>query len=114
MIASYQVPNFYLLIFRERETHINLLFHLFVHSLVDSFFKKRFYLLIFREGEGREKARERNISVWLPFMWPPLRTWPVTQVCALTGNRTGDPLVLSLCSISQGHWLILICAVTED
>ena len=24
---------------------------------------------------------------------PLLGTWPTTQVCALTGNRTGDPLV---------------------
>ena len=24
---------------------------------------------------------------------PLLGTWPTTQACALTGNRTGDPLV---------------------
>ena len=24
---------------------------------------------------------------------PPLRTWPATQACALSGNRTSDPLV---------------------
>ena len=52
----------------------------------------RFYLFIFR-GKGREKERERNINVWLPVMWPPLRTWPTAQACALTGNRTGDPLL---------------------
>ena len=33
---------------------------------------------------------ERNISVWLPVMHPLLDTWPATQACTLTGNRTGD------------------------
>ena len=37
------------------------------------------YLLLERGG-GREKERERNISVWLPL------TWPATQACTLTGN----------------------------
>ena len=50
-------------------------------------------------GEGREKERERNIDVWLPPMWPPLGTWPASQACALTGNRTGNPLVHSPHSI---------------
>ena len=50
-------------------------------------------LLIFR-GRGRRK-RERNINVWLPLAHPPLGTWPTTQTCALTGSRTGDPLVFS-------------------
>ena len=53
-----------------------------------SFFKKKI-LFIFRE-RGREKERERNISVWLPLLCPLLGTWPATQACALTGNRTGD------------------------
>ena len=30
---------------------------------------------------------------WLPLACPPLGTWPATQACTLTGNRTGDPLV---------------------
>ena len=58
-------------------------------------FLKRFYLFIFREGKGGRK-RERNISVWLPLTRPLLGTWPATQACALTGNRTGDPLVCRL------------------
>ena len=37
--------------------------------------------------------RDRNINVWLPLTHPPLGTWPATQAHALTGNRTGDPLV---------------------
>ena len=40
--------------------------------------------------------RERNINVWLPLTRPLLGTWPTTQACALTGNRTSDPLVLRL------------------
>ena len=30
----------------------------------------------------------------LPLVHPTLGTWPATQACALTGNQTGDPLVL--------------------
>ena len=49
------------------------------------------YLFLERR-EGKEKERERNINVWLPLLHPLLGTWPATQACALTGNRTGDPL----------------------
>ena len=58
-------------------------------------FFERFYVFIFRDRgrEGKEKERERNIIVWLPVMCPHLGTWPATQACALTGNRTGNPLV---------------------
>ena len=31
--------------------------------------------------------------MWLPLMLLVLGTWPATHACALTGNRTGDPLV---------------------
>ena len=44
-----------------------------------------------RERE-RERERERNLNVWLPFIHPPLGTWPATQACALIGNQTGNPL----------------------
>ena len=47
--------------------------------------------LFLERGEWREK--ERNINVWLPLVCPLLGTWPATQACALTGNRTGDSLV---------------------
>ena len=57
-----------------------------------SFFK--IIYLFFREEERREKERERNINEWLPLIHPLLRTWPTTQACALTRNRTGNPLVL--------------------
>ena len=52
----------------------------------------RFYLFL-ETGEGREKDKERNISVWLPLACPLLQTWPATQACALTGNRTHDSLI---------------------
>ena len=64
------------------------------------FFKDFIYSFLEREEE-KEKERERNINVWLPLMRPILRTWPATQACALTGNRTGDTLVHSPHSI---HW----------
>ena len=51
-------------------------------ELCDHFFKD---LFIFR-WEGREKEKERNISLWLPLMCPPQWTWPAIQACALTGN----------------------------
>ena len=52
--------------------------------------------MYFYRGEGREKERERNSSVWLPFERPLLGTWPATQACPLAGNQTGDLLVHSL------------------
>ena len=52
-----------------------------------------FYYLFLDRGEGREKERERNSNVWLPLTCPKLGIWPATQACALTGNRTDDPMV---------------------
>ena len=54
-----------------------------------------------------EKERERNINVWLPLKQPLMGAWPATQACALTENRTGNPLVLRptlnpLSNTSQG------------
>ena len=59
-------------------------------------FLKNIYLFIFERGEGREKERERNISVWLPLTWPQLGTWPSTQACTLMGNQTSDLSVFGL------------------
>ena len=59
----------------------------------DEFLKEFIYLFLERE-EGREKERERNISVWLPIMHPQLGTWPAPQTRALTGNQTGKPFGL--------------------
>ena len=41
--------------------------------------------------------------MWLPLMRPLLGTRPATQVCALTGNRTGDPLVCRLVLSPLSH-----------
>ena len=63
--------------------------------------------ILFLEGEGKGKEREKNSNVWLLPMHPSLGTWPKTQACALTGNRTSNPLVRRpslnpLSYISQG------------
>ena len=60
------------------------------------FFFKDFYLFIFRE-KGREGERDgEKYQCVVSSNAPPLGTWPTTQACALTGNRTGDPLVRRL------------------
>ena len=65
---------------------------LFYFQAFFSFFKKDFIYLFYRV-RVREGERQRSISMWLPLMCSQLRTSPATQACALTGNRTGDPLV---------------------
>ena len=57
------------------------------------FFFKIFICSFLERGEGREKEREININVWLPLVRPQPRTWPATQACALTGNRTSNLVV---------------------
>ena len=54
-------------------------------------FLKIFINLFLERGEGREKERERNISVWLPLTYPLLGTWPVTQACALEWESNQGP-----------------------
>ena len=55
--------------------------------LISSFSK--IFLNLFLEGEGE---REKHQCVAASHA-PPLGTWPTTQAHALTGNRTGNPLV---------------------
>ena len=55
------------------------------------FYILRFYSFIFREKEGREKERERNMSVRekhvsVASYTSPDGTWPVIQAWALTGD----------------------------
>ena len=50
-----------------------------------------------------EKERERNINVRLPLIHPLLGTWLATQACALTGNRTGDLLLLQASTQPLSH-----------
>ena len=61
-----------------------------------SIFLKNYLFIFLERGERREKEKVRNINVWLPLAHPPPETWPTTQACALTGNRTSDPLVCRL------------------
>ena len=80
------------------------------------FFKDFIYLFL-EKGERREKERERSINVCLPLLPPQLGTWTATQACALTGNRTTDPLfcrpALSLLShTSQGPAVVLFLKKT--
>ena len=65
-------------------------------------FLLQYFIYFFREGKGGRK-RERNINVWLLLSRPLLGTWPVTQACALTGNRTSDPLICRLALNPLSH-----------
>ena len=71
-----------------------------------------FVYLFLERGEGKEKEGERNIYVWLPLMCPLLGTWPATQACALTGNRTSSPLVCRLAlnplSYTSQGWIAIL------
>ena len=88
----------------------------------NSFFKDFIYsFLDRREGKekGREKERERNINVWLTLVCPLLGSWPATQACALTGNRSGDTLVLRwvpnpLSHTSQGETFNSLKSLLRD
>ena len=79
------------------------LFLLVFFSFNINFILRLFIYLFLETGEGREKERERSINVWFPLTWSPLRTWPATQACALTGNRTGDPLVRAHAQPTELH-----------
>ena len=46
-------------------------------------------LFIFRE-RGREGEKHQYV---VASQAPPLGSWPAAQACALTGNRTSDPVV---------------------
>ena len=79
-----------------------------------SYFSKKYFIYLFLErGEGREKEKDRNINVWVPLACPIPGTLPPTQACALTGNLTGNPLVLRpalspLSHTSQGRTSYLL------
>ena len=66
-------------------------------------FLKDFIYLFSERGEGREKERERNVNVWLSLACPPLGIRLATQACALTGNRTSDPMVCRLALNPLSH-----------
>ena len=69
--------------------------------LVFIFFKILF--IYFRErGRVGEREGEKHQCV-VACHTTPLRTWPATQACALTGNRTSDPLFSSLALNPLSH-----------
>ena len=94
---------------------LQVIFFLFIISIFFFYlfvFQKHLFIYFQRE-EGREKQRERNINVWLLLVRPLLGTWPTPQACALTGNRTGNPLVHRLAlnplsHTSQGYYLYFL------
>ena len=67
-----------------------------VYSCIIIYVFKYFIYFFLERGERRETERERDISAWLPLPQPPLGTWPTTQACALTGNRTSNTVVRRL------------------
>ena len=72
---------------------ITLKIYAYICNILFFYFKKDCIYLFLERGGGREKERERNINVWLPLTCPLQGTLPATQACALTGNRSSDPLV---------------------
>ena len=76
-------------------TSVNHLCHTLVisHQSGTGTFLKKILFIYLEIEEGKEKERERNINVWLPLTCLHLGTWPSTQARALTGNRTGNPVV---------------------
>ena len=72
----------------------------FMHNYKCSFFLIFIYLFLERGKGGRKRRRETSMCGCLS-LGPHRGTWSATQVCALTGNRTGNPLVHSPRSI---HW----------
>ena len=63
----------------------------FVVMFFFSSFKDFIYLLLERRRRG-EREGEKHQCV-MPLARPQLETWPATQACALTENRTRDLLV---------------------
>ena len=73
------------------------------YSSLIIYFLKGFMYLFLERGEGREKEKEGNIDVWLLLTCPQQGTQPTTQACALTGNRTSNPLLCSLVLSPLSH-----------
>ena len=71
---------------------------------VEFIFLKYFICLFLERGEGKEREGEKHQCVVASHA-PPTGglTWLATQVCALTGNQTGDPLVHRLVLSPLSH-----------
>ena len=86
---------------------IKLLKILFI--FISLFLKVYLFLQRGREGEGEGEKQQCVVASYVP----PLGTWPTTQACALTGNKTGNPLVCRpalspLSHISQSETIKLL------
>ena len=61
------------------------------------FFKILFYLFLERERKGEREGEKhpctRDNIDQLPLTRPQLGSWPASQACALTGDRTSNLLV---------------------
>ena len=66
------------------------------------YFCKDFINLLLEGKGGRKRRRETSVCGCLSHA-PPLGTWPATQACAPTGNRTCDPLVHRLALNPLSH-----------
>ena len=64
------------------------------------FFKKYLFIYFLEWKGGRKRRRETSLCGCL-FTHTQLETWPTTQACALTGNRTSHSLVHSPHSIHR-------------
>ena len=70
-----------------------------------------------REGDREEEKHQCVREKQLPLTRPQPGTWPATQACALTGNRTGNLLVHRLAlnplsHMSQGSKIFLYVSDT--
>ena len=98
-----------------RERNTNLLFHLFMCSLVASFFKDFIYL--FLGGGGKEKERDKNINMWEKHHVPPSRDLAhnpgICPDCYPDWKSNQWPFSLQdntnpLSYTSKGHWLLFV------
>ena len=64
-------------------------------------FLKRFFYLFLERGEGKEKERERNISVWLPLTCPHWGPDPQPRHMPWLGIKPATLWFAGQCSI---HW----------
>ena len=78
---------------------IRLTFH--IEGSILFYIKAFIYLFLERGKEGRKRGRETSVSCLLHKPQP--RNKPITQACALTGNRTRRLLLCSMMPNPPSH-----------